>query len=46
MTLADIAYYPFLERIAATIKPYKVTGPFLPRPSCGRSFGGGWSALW
>lgn len=24
MTLADIAYFPFLERISATLKPYKV----------------------
>lgn len=24
MTLADIAYFPFLERIDATLKPFKV----------------------
>lgn len=26
MTLADIAYFPFLERIDATLQPFKVGG--------------------
>ncbi|CAM9437007.1 unnamed protein product [Choristocarpus tenellus] len=27
MTLADMAYFPFMERISATLKPYKVWRP-------------------
>lgn len=30
MTLADIAYFPFLERIDATIEPFKVGVVVLP----------------
>ena len=28
MTLADVAYFPFLERIDSTLKPFKVGGVF------------------